>query len=438
MRSNKTPIIILFVALLFMTDQAMAQPAFDLIKADRYFSACNYRLYPTPDTTAYTPAPAGKRPFYISHYGRHGSRFLNSKKAYIIPYNILHQADSLGKLTTLGQNVKKQLAIIIADCEGRWGDLSTIGQQQLRDIARRMMNNFPEVFEGDAHVQARSTVVNRCLLSMGTALQQMMIMNPRLQIDMDASMHDMWYMNFQDKLLRDSMMTYKAKRVYNQFSKLKHRNDKLLSRLFNDSVYVREKVDDVWLNYYLLKTELMQTNTYNYEQVASSDLFTDEEIYLFWQRENAWWYISYGPSLLNGGQEPYTQRKLLRKLIQDADSCIQMEKPGAQLRFAHETTLLPLTCLLGLNGFDFQTENLDEVEAHGWWASLVITMAANLQFVFYRNDVNDNDIMFKVLLNEEEATLPIPTDAAPYYHWRDFKSYYLKKLDNYDKIRNEQ
>ena len=437
MKSNKTHVIPLLLVLLFMANQAVAQPVFDLIKADRYFSACNYRLYPTPDTTALTPAPAGKKAFYISHYGRHGSRYLNSKKAYTIPYNILHQADSLGKLTTLGQSVKKQLAIIIDDSQGRWGDLSAIGQQQLRDIARRMMHNFPEIFEGDAHIQARSTNVNRCMLSMGSALQQMVTINPKLRIDMDASMSDMWYLNYQDKLLRDSMMTYKAKRVYDKFSNLKHRNDKLLNRLFNDSVYVREQVDDVWLTYYLLKTELMQTNTHNYELVASSDLFTDEEIYLFWQRENAWWYISYGPSLLNGGHEPYTQRKLLRKLIQDADSCIHLDRPGAQLRFGHETIVLPLTCLLGLNGFDFQTENLDEVESHGWWASLVITMAANLQFVFYRSDVNDNDIVFKVLLNEQEATLPIPTDMPPYYHWHDFKTYYLKKLDAYAQTRNE-
>jgi hypothetical protein len=64
-------------------------------------------------------------------------------------------------------------------------------------------------------------------------------------------------------------------------------------------------------------------------------------------------------------------------------------------------------------------------------ASLVFPMASNLQFVFYRSDLNDEDIVFKVLLNEREATLPIPTDMAPYYHWRDFRTFYLNKLDSY-------
>ena len=58
-------------------------------------------------------------------------------------------------------------------------------------------------------------------------------------------------------------------------------------------------------------------------------------------------------------------------------------------------------------------------------------MAANIQFVFYRRNKKENDIIFKVLLNENEATLPLKTDIAPYYHWKDFREFYLKKLDAY-------
>ena len=51
--------------------------------------------------------------------------------------------------------------------------------------------------------------------------------------------------------------------------------------------------------------------------------------------------------------------------------------------------------------------------------------------VHYRKDRDDQDVLVKVLLNEEEASLPFATDCAPYYHWKDFKAYYLKKLDAY-------
>ena len=48
-------------------------------------------------------------------------------------------------------------------------------------------------------------------------------------------------------------------------------------------------------------------------------------------------------------------------------------------------------------------------------------------------DPKDCGILFKVLLNEKEATLPIRTDCTPYYHWRDFRKHYLKKIDAYKK-----
>jgi histidine acid phosphatase len=60
-------------------------------------------------------------------------------------------------------------------------------------------------------------------------------------------------------------------------------------------------------------------------------------------------------------------------------------------------------------------------------------MAANIQFVFYKNPKKPNaDVLVKALLNEEEATLPLPKTSTPYYYrWSDFKKYYLAKLNSY-------
>ena len=43
-----------------------------------------------------------------------------------------------------------------------------------------------------------------------------------------------------------------------------------------------------------------------------------------------------------------------------------------------------------------------------------------------------DDVLVKVLLNEEEVTLPLPKTSTPYYYkWSDFKKYYLAKLNAY-------
>ena len=315
---------------------------------------------------------------------------------------MLAKADSAGKLTSLGQHVLQQLQEIIDDSEGRWGDLSELGKQQNKKIACRMMDRYPEVFEGKAMIDAKSTTLSRCILSMGSALQAMMARNPKLQIRMDASKSDMWYMNHQDKHLRDSMTTPATDKAYDLFCERREHNPRLMSLLSMGS-----KIDFL-------------------------DLFTYEDIHQFWQKENAWWYFNYGPSLLNGGKEPYTQRYLLRKMIEEADSCIQLRKPGAQLRFGHETVILPLTCLLEINHFGYQTYDLEELEEKGWWACMVFPMASNIQFVFYRSDYADKDILVKILLNEREAKLPVESDMQPYYRWKDVRQYYLDKIDAYE------
>ena len=440
MRKNKTTIVGRWVtaavcSLMAISSVRAQSSALEMITRNRNLSASNYCIYPDSIQPHMTPAPAGKRPFYISHYGRHGSRYLNKRKGYDIPYRYLCHADSLGLLTDTGKIVKRELEDIIADSEGRWGDLTGIGKRQQRNIARRMMERFPEVFEGSAHVDARSTVVNRCILSMGAALQQMLALNPQLQIDMSASKQDMWYMNHQDEVLRDSAKSKHAQQVYNDFYRTRQQNSRLMDMLFTNADSARQEVSEQWLNYYLIKTGLIQQNTHMNDSIQLINLFTHEEIHNFWQIENAWWYIQHGPSLLNGGKQPYSQRGLLRHIIQEADSCLRLPRPGIQLRFGHETVILPLACLLGINGFDFKTRNLEDLETNGWWACVVFPMASNIQFIFYRENPHDKDVIFKVLLNENEATLPIATDMWPYYHWRDFRKHYLGLLDRYEESR---
>ncbi len=421
--------------LLCLADSLSAQTVYDEISKDPHLSANNYCVYPDNDNHQYTPAPQGKAPFYISHYGRHGSRYLSRQNAYSIPLGIMAKGDSLGKLTPLGKDVLRQLRIAHEDVQGRFGELTALGSVQHRHIIRRMMEHYPEVFEGKANVDVRSTTKIRCILSMGAAVQQMVALNPKLRIRMDASKHDMWYMNYQDKQLRDSMMTDAARQAYIEFTQKREHNERLMGSLFNDTAYVRQYVDDRALNYYLFKVASIQQNTHLCDSLHLLDIFTLEELYHIWQKENAWWYITYGPSLLNGGKEPYTQRNLLQRIIEEADSCITLPKPGVTLRYGHDTMVLPLTCLLNLNGYGFQTMDLEEVEKNGWIAYRAFPMAANLQFIFYRKNPFDKDVIFKVLLNEEEATLPLESSNAPYYRWSDFKNYYLKKLEDYEKSR---
>lgn len=422
--------IVFFALWALLSTTLSAQNVREQLKNDLFKAGSNYYAYKTP-VKPLTPAPGGKKPFYFSHYARHGSRYLVKAKDYDYPYGILLKAQQQGKLSAEGLRAIKMVETLCKEAEGRYGELTELGAAQHRQIAQRMYDRFPEVFQKHATIDAKSTVVIRCILSMENELLQLVKNNPKLRIKSDASQYDMYYMNLQDSALykkrypKESMDNYKAFCVPHAIDR------QAMGRLFNDSVYVRDSVDTYNLNLALFKMASSVQGTEMRHHFNLFDIYTIDELFNNWLQANAYWYISFGNNPLNGGQQPFTQRNLLRKIIEEADSCMALPTPGATLRFGHETIVLPLTCLLGINGFDRQFTNLEELDANGWINFEVFPMAANIQFVFYRKNKKDKDVLVKVLLNEEEATLPLASDCAPYYHWSDFRDYYLKKLDTF-------
>ncbi len=71
-------------------------------QADITLSGSNYVAYRGPQKQL-TAAPKGYKPFYLSHYGRHGSRYMIGKQAYDVPYFSLLKAKQEGKLTAKGE-----------------------------------------------------------------------------------------------------------------------------------------------------------------------------------------------------------------------------------------------------------------------------------------------------------------------------------------------
>lgn len=416
--------------LLLLSLTVSAQHSRGVFKADRNLAASNYLAYPGPKSKL-TPAPKGYTPFYISHYGRHGSRYQIGKGDYNRPYLILAHADSLGKLTDKGKELLQKVATIRRLAAGRDGELTQRGAEQHKSIAHRMYHNFPEVFQGNVTVDAKSTVVIRCILSMENALQQLLIENPKLNIRHDASYHDMYYMNQDDKYLDSLKKCSPAKKAYGDMCLHYLKYDHLMNTVFNDTAYWKNDIDNAWLGRKLFSLAANMQSLDIRDSISLWNIFTDDEVYNTWKVNNAFWYISYGPSPLSGGVEPYSQRNLLRKIISEADSCIALEHPGATLRYGHDTMVMPLTCLLELDGLNKKIDNPDKLDDENWRDYEIFPMACNIQFVFYRKNYGDKDIIFKVLRNENEASLPIKTDIAPYYHWKDFKEYFIKKLDSY-------
>ncbi len=418
---------ILFVLLVFPLSM-FSQQAREEIAADNCVSGSNYYAYPGPRADGLTPAPKGYKPVYISHYGRHGSRYLVSKSDYDVALSMLEHADSLDKLTALGKETLDKVRLLRREAHNRFGELTLRGAEQHQGIARRMYERFPEVFKGDVHVDAKSTVVIRCILSMENALQELLRHNNRLRISHDASDHDMHYMNFWDAELQKKCLPERSKGDYEAFRARHEKHDRVMRSLFNDEDYWQKEINAADLNYRLFKLASNIQSSEARHSITLYNLFTADELYENWLQTNAWWYTHYGAYTGNDANMSFVERFLLKKMIDEADSCLLQKRPGATLRYGHEVCVLPLACLMELDNYGYATDNLEQLDKMGWRCYDIFPMACNVQMVFYRHKNAKKDTLVKVLLNENEARLPLTPVTGNYYRWADVRKYYLDKL----------
>ena len=408
----------------------------------------NYYAYPTP-TAKYTKAPAGYKPFYLSHYGRHGSRFHQPADHYHALYNTLAKADSLGKLTDLGKSLLERAKYLDEYAAPRAGDLTQLGVAQHQGIAKRMVKNFPEIFKNDAYVEAYASTSVRCVVSMAAFLEELHAQKPKVEIHQESGKYLMSFISPLDfgKIINESNTPAWQKENEKLYS---HVNPtRMMRALFNDSNYIKKNVDggDLLSKIYEIGNSLQGSPEIEFN---FDDLWTDEEFTARWHAQNAWWYSVLGNNPFAKKQGLDNARPLLKNVLDEADKVIAADttkadktaakpakKTTATLRFGHDTVIFPFAVLLQLENGSMNTgiETADMENLHKVWRDYEISpMAANVQFVFYKSAKKGSPILVKVMLNEIEQKLPVTCDsatikncpAAPYYRWDDVREYYAK------------
>ena len=373
----------------------------------------------------YTPAPEGYVPFYMSHYGRHGSRWLIGENDYERVIRPMRLARKEGKLTREGQETLRRLELFNKTTYKRLGDLTTVGERQHHGIGRRMAEHFPEIFKSpDVPIDARSTTVNRCILSMVAECEELMAANPTAHIHNDVSDALQYYLN-QEREGKVKENAGKGDRVSREFNRNHTHPQRLMEVLFNDAQWVADSVNANRLMNQLFEVAI---NMQSHDDAPDLlHLFTADEIYDMWRIQNVGWYQNYGPSPYTNSIMPFSQANLLENIIQTADTCVALQKPQATLRFGHEVCVMPLACLLELDNCGAVVEDMEKLDGQ-WRNYRIFPMACNIQLIFYRPEKGKGQILMKALLNEREVSLPVDTDTYPYYRWRDVRKYWAQKL----------
>jgi hypothetical protein len=421
----------------------------DINKDNLYKFRGSMTQYEDPGVT-YSKAPKGFKPFYMSHYGRHGSRYLLNTPQYNDPYTILQQADDKGVLTDFGKDVLKRIEIMAKDADGHLGDLTIVGQQQHRGIARRMVLNYPEIFNKKTTIVARSTTSHRVMASMTAALMEFSSILPKMNIDYNDSDFDRGYMNSEDRAINSAKNSRERNAAVSAFN-AKHNNpERLMCALFTDttfitryqrtsssgSVSVSDRSDDLYTKIYDIAANM---GSHSYLGFDLDDVFTYEEWYDCWLQNNLYWFSVSGYHDLTQKIVPYGHATLLQDFLDKADAAIAAGTPSANLRYGHDTALYPLLCLMEVNDCAYAPQDIEDL-ANKWVNYDIVHMASNLQLIFFKN--KKGKILVRALLDEKEAKLPVQCykdskgNEYPYfYEWDKVEKYYRDILARWTRIK---
>lgn len=374
----------------------------------------SYSPYPagTYDGTA---APKGFRLFYVSHYARHGSRYLLSEQEFEALEILRTHVDAL---SPEGEALLADLARIRSDHEGMLGMLTQKGYAQHLGIGRNMARRLGEAFrERNRQVRCISSPAQRCIQSMSACALGLRDGGAKSTIKMDA-----------------------GHRYYAIISpRMDDREWRSVAAHVRDSILLSDVIPSLSKRFFLpgqspCEADMTALSVSLYWMGAAvGGLDTDvpdifgrhipgEMLDRMRRAENAFDYCLFCETSSRGNiRMEKTAKPLLHDILEKAEEAIRDGSIAADLRFGHDSGILPLMQLTGISPFDRQLKP-ERAFDEGWHNDEQIPMAANLQLVFCRNA--RGKVLVKFLYNEKETGLPaLQAFSGPWYEWTIVEEY---------------
>ena len=416
----------------FSTVNAQQRNAFEEIRQDPDKAGTVFYMY-NHDIPECAKPPKGYKSFYISHYGRHGARNHSSETDFSNVMKLLTAAEERGVLTDRGKELLGRYRAIYPLLHNCGGDLCDLGFQQQYKIAHNMFRAHRHIFRKQARVDAVSTIVPRCILTMSAFTDQLLKENPQLVISKQSSNSTMDYLNpfsLQNPDVQYTDEGYNNKYAYWQ-KDFRHMCDSLqrpgvvFGPLLTDLSLLDEIDSAASLERALFGTVSgFQCNG----QITDSfwEFFPYDEICRLYECYNFRFYASKGADTLyqKGRQWAFVWRTM-QDIIDKADEDLASGGYAARLRFGHDIIIMSLFALLDIDGYNKPVGSIGEVK--DVFRSYDFPMSLNTQFIFYKNRAGD--ILVRLLYNERDLELPIPDCGTRYfYRWSDFRSFALQRI----------
>ena len=422
----------------------------EFISKNPNFSEPTVTTYENVKIGKIASAPKGYKPFYFTMTSRHGSRYELQDTTYINLTAVYNRAAEQGILTPLGEEIRQILNRASNEQKGKEGELTSLGQKQLRGIGRRAYLNFKSVFDSGT-IEGKSSTKMRCVFSMVAFIDGLKEKNSTLPVEIEARESHLGLLrpmaNHPDTPKeviamwggygRAPQKTW-ANKFVAQVDKSKFAT--MLSKVVTRPELLVEKCGAPNLFQFFCNTHHLLLFSQNLEVCDDAILkrtFTLDEHYLCYLYQTTRWLHWSG-----GWGNPYIEcySSYLRPLVEDilckAQEAIEGKNPHiANIRFTHDTYVAPLLTVLGYNNCALQYSEDWEKGCCSIPFSTLMPMGANLQMVLYRN--KEGKVLVRSLLNEQDAFLPIECDTAPFYPWDELCALARANMAKLDKSRDK-
>ena len=365
-----------------------------------------------------TPPPEGYTPFYISHYGRHGSRYQISD-LHLKACAAMQEAEKAGILTAPGKELLRRLNALAAVHQGMFECLSVRGADEHRRLARRMHDRFPQVFSGHGKVRCQSTTRHRCLTSMANFSTSLKGAAPQLDFEFATGER---YMTWLHNQALDTNHLAKVAQIEGEFLVKMVNPDRLMRLLFAQS----PETDRVIASPHRFVLDLFnaasayQSLVHELDGMDLYDFLTRDERLALARVKNCRFYAVMANSVEIGDRMVEAVRPLAADFVARADEAMKGGGICADLRFGHDSSLLPFAGLLELDGPGNRGPVADAWKLCPIWKYM--PMASNIQLVFYRKE--GGEPLVKILFNEREtAVRGLTPYHGPYYRWEELRAH---------------
>ena len=390
-----------------------------------------------------SPAPEGFEPFYITHYGRHGSRYEQNSTFARAAEEAFFQLDSLGLLTGAGKALYADVVAVVEAHKGMEGSLTPRGAREHRLLAERMAQRYPSVFTdpGRQEVNCFSSTSFRCIMSMTNFTYRLKELYPQQEFTFTSAERFMSYINPSLNVRRPGepepprpaipmgmfMRGPEPPHAYHPAPGIPGYDfSRFLRPLFTDLHGALRVLGnpEPFVKAIYTAGGLCQLIDFLGIDIYRK-YFTPEELTYFWASGNDSIYRMWAGSVEQGDIIRYAIRPLLMDFVEKADAALQADSHrAADLRFGHDTSVLPLFALLGVDDPQYRVFPFMEAHNMGWYAFFQIPMATNIQMIFYKD--GKGEVLAKVLYNEKEILLPgIEAVSGPYYRWTELREHFI-------------